>query len=407
MSGSGANGGCGGVPRRHFLKTTGCAAAGLFAGSLVRPGRLFGADSSGKPNILVFFTDEERPESLHLPALLRPNLQRLRTNGVQFDNAYCSYPLCSPSRATIMTGLYPRQCGLYDNVMIGSPTYDSHFGSTIDPALPTDIPNLATVFSAAGYDVGYFGKWHLSMSEGAMADTSAIDLTPYGFEPGNFRVAVDAQDNGKTQDPITTEHAVQWIHGRKNSPRPWLCIVSIINPHDIMSHVDSYNLDDIPERSITLPPNFEDDIAKLSRQDIPEEVRRTAVMFNAMGAPGSEREWRDRLRLYCHLIERTDGYLGSVLDAVEDTGASHKTITVYMADHGEQLASHQAHLKPYMYEEASRIALYDIDPLNTRELIATTGYFSIDEAARAGYPDTLGLRDSAGTFSTEVFLEWE
>ena len=157
---------------------------------------------------------------MHLPSLVRPHLQRLKNTAIQFDNAYCSYPLCSPSRATIMTGLYPRQCGLYDNVMIGSSTYDTRFGSSIDPALPADIPNLATVFSAAGYDVGYFGKWHLSISEGVMKDTSGIDLTPCGFEPGNFQVAGDAQDNGKSRDPITTENAVQWIRGRKNSTRP-------------------------------------------------------------------------------------------------------------------------------------------------------------------------------------------
>ena len=112
---------------------------------------------AGRPRSLLFlWTDEQRPDTLGVyhgaraaaPAPLRgrtPNVDRLAAGGVVFERAYCAEPLCTPSRATVLTGLYPHAHGaLHNNV-----------------PLPDAAPTLAEMLAPAGYRCGYAGKWHL------------------------------------------------------------------------------------------------------------------------------------------------------------------------------------------------------------------------------------------------------
>src|SRR6188474_675531 len=97
------------------------------------------------PNVLLVLVDQEAP-ALKLPPLQRPNIARLAARGLTFTRAYAAYPVCSPSRAALLTGLYPHQTGILENVNAGVET------PPLDPALP----NLGSVFAAAGYATAWF-----------------------------------------------------------------------------------------------------------------------------------------------------------------------------------------------------------------------------------------------------------
>ncbi|MER3487144.1 MAG: hypothetical protein C4345_15365, partial [Chloroflexota bacterium] len=104
---------------------------------------------AGRPkNLLFIWTDEQRPDTIGAygnPRIRTPTLDRLGAQSILFEQAYCTQPVCSPSRATVVTGVYPHTHGLLRNNMI----------------LTTTIPTLAEQLRPAGYVCGYVGKWHL------------------------------------------------------------------------------------------------------------------------------------------------------------------------------------------------------------------------------------------------------
>ena len=110
-------------------------------------------------NVILFLSDQERATQ-HFPegweAENLPGSMRLREHGLSFERAFCNSCMCSPSRATLFTGYFPAQHGVTDTLSFGT-----RFSAS-ERVLPRDLPNMATVFAAAGYEVAYKGKWHLS-----------------------------------------------------------------------------------------------------------------------------------------------------------------------------------------------------------------------------------------------------
>ena len=282
-----------------------------------------------RPNVILFFPDQEA--AVRIPPLNRPNFQRIFDSTVSFSRAYASHPLCCPSRATFFTGLYPHQADM---------TYNIGLAGQYGPSLDATLPNLATVFHAAGYDVAHFGKWHLSKLN---------EVENYGFKPGDYWITPN-QEDGQHEDPETAQRAAAWIRAR-TSDRPWLAVVSIINPHDILH----FTRPTPTSRSakVHLPDNFSD---AASSSACPE-IKAYAEAMKA-SAPSDEAGWLEYLRAYYYLIERTDAQLGAVLDALESTGQADDTVFVYTSDHGEMAASHQMIQKSCLYEEAVRIPLH-------------------------------------------------
>ena len=105
-------------------------------------------NSTGKPNILLIFTDQQTWNTLGVyghPVVKTPNLDRVAARGAAFRNAFCAQPVCTPSRGSLMTGTYPHTHGSIDNNYI----------------LTEDIPTLAEILKPHGYNCGYIGKWHI------------------------------------------------------------------------------------------------------------------------------------------------------------------------------------------------------------------------------------------------------
>jgi choline-sulfatase len=170
------------LSRRQLLRR-----GATLAGSALALGKVPDAWAAGqKPgvagmNIVVFISDQERAIQ-HFPRGWArrnlPGLTRLQQNGLTFENAFCATCMCSPTRASLLTGYFPAQHGV--KYTLEESMDDSKYPQV---ELPQNFKNLGSVMAAAGYNVVYKGKWHLSKP--ASADWAPSDVAKYGFARWN------------------------------------------------------------------------------------------------------------------------------------------------------------------------------------------------------------------------------
>lgn len=271
-----------------------------------------------RPNVLVFMTDQE---SALLPGPVQlPNRARLEPGAVKFTSAFCNTPQCSAARSSLLTGLEPHQTGVLTNVD----------GSSLGKPLDSKLPTVGSVFQAAGYSTGYFGKWHLGgESEG---------LARFGF----------ATHHPHRKDEEDALQAAEWIRGQRG---PWLAWVSIINPHDIYQLPKL--LSEVQPRTGVLPPRTGLDDLKGRPSEQREYVDKDQGRATREYTP---EDWVRYRTYYCELVEAADRCLGTVLDALPGLDS---TVVVYTSDHGDALGEHGLPFKgPFMYEELISIPLW-------------------------------------------------
>ncbi len=323
------------------------------------------AAAAKRPNVLVFMTDQE--SALVPGPVERPNYARMEKGGVRFTHTFCNTPQCSAARATMLTGLEPNRNGVLTNVD----------GSSLGKPLSSSLPTVGSVFQAAGYNTGYFGKWHLGEWRGGFGHI--------GVERGDDRAVADA---------------AEWIAKQR---APWLAWVSIVNPHDI------YALKDVPLRDGVRPPasGLENLRGKPAEQQ--EFVDKDQGKATRAYTP---RDWLRYRSYYLSLMEKADRNLGTVLGAVPDLDS---TIAVYTSDHGDALGEHGLPFKgPYMYEELLRIPLVIRAPgrmaARVRDDLVTQTDLAPTLAGLAGvkWPAPVQGRDLSrgGEARDAVFLEY-
>ena len=307
---------------------------------------------SKRPNILYIFTDQQHAGMLSCAGnkyLRTPAMDSLARSGMRFQRAYCSNPVCVPSRFTMMTGLMPSRIGMESNE-------DSPKVKVSDAILRQ---SLGCIFRSAGYKTAYGGKVHLPMS-----------LRSIGFEP----IARDERSG-------LADACVEFL--RKKRDKPFLLVASFINPHDIcymaindhaektggrlLGGVERRYLAEalaLPQeisrdeffRTVCPPPPDNYGIPPLE----PEGV--TKILDLRPFRPWVRQHWTDpQWRLhrwaYCRLTERVDVEIGKVLQALRDTGLEDNTLVVFSSDHGDMDASHRMEHKSVLYEEATRVPL--------------------------------------------------
>ena len=248
------------LSRRRFMQGAAALAASVALPAI--PGVAAEGDASGvaaaakpstRPNIVLLITDQERYPQ-HWPEgwadRYLPNRRRMAQHALTFERAFCAASMCSPSRASLFTGLYPAQHGVTQVIQTGVDHADQ---KTLQPR----TQNLARMLASAGYDVQYRGKWHMSKDPtGTLDIQSPRDMERYGFRGWL------PPDGGQDQDPThfgggDTDYDAQYAaqaaaYLRAASPkasRPFALIVALVNPHDIMAHPakwDAPSLSDIP-----------------------------------------------------------------------------------------------------------------------------------------------------------------
>ena len=334
------------IKRRDFVKATAAAAAGI---------SLSGKRAGGgqeRPNVLVVLVDQMR-FPMWTPDLRTPNIDRLAARGVSFTNGFTAASPCSPSRACILTGTYTTQNQVYQNV-------DWLFGA--QPSLDPEVPTMGHVFGEAGYQTPYRGKWHLTKKR-----ERRQALAPYGFsrwverDPETGKVCNCGENAGGlancgfNQDHILARQSADWILDPANRKGPWSMVCSLVNPHDICSYPRAYpHTKKWPIRSKEPPPNYNDDLS--TKPGIQKEYADIwGLLFGRIKGDDTE-AWRRYLDFYMHCIEDVDEHIGTVLDALEESGQSDNTIVVFTSDHGEMAGSHQQRVKgPMAYDEVMKV----------------------------------------------------
>nr|WP_276514867.1 sulfatase-like hydrolase/transferase [Nocardia transvalensis] len=322
-----------------------------------------GADPGRRPNILVVMTDQERADVVRPPGFALPARDRIDAAGVRFAMHHTPTAPCTPARSTFFTGLHAPVNGMIDNVG-GSGVVDQllDLTGTANADLDTAIPTLGTLLRQTGYHTAYIGKWHLS---GAVSPDPA-GLAGYGFQESHDILGGGGPDEGLHEDPGVVDRAVNWLRDNGTRAEPWLCVVSMVNPHDMMYCPRFYRLADVPEHGADVPPNFE---ADLSAKPQVQSVWRTlntavgGVMPEEVTSPGARRQWQRWGNWYLELLLRTDDLIGRVLDGLDASGAANDTVVVRVADHGELGGAHGLRQKGAMiYRENNRVPLTIADP---------------------------------------------
>lgn len=293
-----------------------------------------GQEAKTGKNILIIMTDEQSADAMSAVAgdryLHTPNMDALAKSGISFTRAYCANPLCTPSRSAMFTGRYPHELGIMDNET-----------PRTDTAL---FPVMGTFFTAKGYETGYVGKWH-------------VPAFPLKYEPvSGFQWTENNQLGGA--DSLLPGSAIRFIN--KKRKQPFLLVVSFVNPHNICEWARGDRLPDGPVGTpvplYARPPLLPNHAPTVNESDINRNMRK-AVQANPKFPVGdfTDAQWRAYRWAYYRLVEKADGYIGGVLNALKTSGQYENTLIVFLSDHGDMQGAHQWNQKTVFYEEAARV----------------------------------------------------
>lgn len=369
------------LTRKQLLESAAAAVPALMltgrAGAAIgRPASGYRPTASGlRPmNVVIFLTDQERAIQHFPPGWAQanlPGLTRLQRNGLTFRRAYTNTCMCSPARSTFLTGYFPAQHGvkytLEEDMPAGNPQVE----------LPLDLPNIATVMSAAGYNAVYKGKWHVDKPAGQNWEPE--DVGKYGFErwsppDAGANQNVDQEGGGTYNHDGTymnsvgdvadgTEGALQFLNSYAAQQQPFCMVISLVNPHDVLlypRHLTDGGYDDSwLEGTIGLPPTVRESLK--TKPAVQEEFLK---IFNLSGPLPTPQMKRNYLNFYGNLMKTVDGYLVDVLNALQQQGLLENTLVIRTSDHGEMGVAHGGLREKNFnfYEESLRVPLVYSNP---------------------------------------------
>lgn len=365
------------VSRRQFLATAGLAGAALGTGALGA------AQPAGRRlNVLYIMTDQQPASCVGAfgnPTLRTPALDELAARGCRFERFYIAGFPCSPSRASMLTGLYPHHHGVEQNDVV------------LDPTLPC----LGNLCAAAGYDTAYFGKWHLGGNmyrdredrrapglggnwyfrrvegadgfkfeavEGGVGEDGPQngfatwaggwkdyhtwlraqgrdDLLKAFPAVGNHNDAPSGPDDVHAFSQLPPDlHVEAFSAGRAEQfvrshagGRPWCVVLSFYGPHHPVAPPKPWD-DMYPMEQVQLPPNHRDTLEGKPLRQFNGDTYRLPKW--------SDDQFKDYIRRYWGYCSYIDSQIGRVFEALRQTGQWDNTIVIFTSDHGDMLAAH-------------------------------------------------------------------
>jgi arylsulfatase A-like enzyme len=364
---------------RNFGSVLVCVLAAAFLLGPVDQGR--GAETA-RPNVLLIMADDlnNAVGSYGHPLVKTPNIDRLAERGVQFNRAYCQFPLCGPSRNSMLTGLYPNSSGILGNAHIFRETIPHHH-------------SLPQTFRLNGYFAGRIGKlYHYGVPNSIGTDGNddpaswELELNPAGCDrlleegdifslvPGSFGAVLSwyASPRGDllhTDGMLATD--AEWVLQRcaRDRSRPFFLGVGFFRPHTPFVAPEKY-FEEYPKERMPLAE------VKKDRKDLPAL------------ALASQKKEHDKLtddlrqqaiQAYFASITFMDAQVGRVLDALDRLGLTDNTIIVFTSDHGYHLGEHGLWQKMSLFEESARVPLIIAAPgASPRGAVASTPVGLID-----------------------------
>jgi choline-sulfatase len=287
-----------------------------------------------RPHLVFLFADQQHFQAVgrHDPWFHTPNLDRFAAMSTDFRTAYCTQPLCSPSRSTLMTGRYPHRTGVCDN------------------GLPLREHNIGWYLQRAGYHTAYFGKWHLRDEPIAVEGWDESDGVYDEYRPPN-RPLSDAE---------ALARALAFVESRPAAADPTALFVSFDEPHGVYCFLPGIYPDGFAE----IPPGRHE--TPLPRSWAEQDESTTPVPYAAIRRDpkrelferGGERAWRAYRELYRDRVAAFDRSAGAVLDRLERRGWFENAVIVVSADHGDMDAHHRLAFKgPHAFDQTQRVPL--------------------------------------------------
>ncbi|MDB4614235.1 sulfatase [bacterium] len=327
------------------------------------------ANAADSPNVLFIAVDDLRDWIGHLGGQQQaktPNIDRLAKRGVLFTQAYCSAPLCNPSRISLLTGIAPSRSGVYGN------------GEKLRDKLPNAI-TLMQHFRAAGYTVRGSGK----IFHGRNAyDRESWD--DYFVPPKLRNNSVTQRDtrlpksawapwgpNDLNDEQMFDGKVASWavLELQKSHDKPFFLACGLTKPH-LPWIVPKKYFDLHPLEGITLPPTLEGDLI-----DVPTFGKRLArEVYDPSGekdfaTPGGDHanvvvngQWQTAVQAYLATISFADAQIGRVLDALEKSEHADNTVIVLWGDHGWHLGEKQHWRKHALWNVSTRTPLIFVGP---------------------------------------------
>jgi iduronate 2-sulfatase len=324
----------------------------LLALSLFVPGSEAGPGAK-KYNVLFIMSDDMRPDlgCYGHKQVRSPHIDRLASRGVRFERAYCQFPLCNPSRTSMLTGRLPTTTKVLDNV--------SHFRD-----LHPDFVSLPEYFRSQGYVTLRVGK----IFHGGLDDTAAWTE---GGEPRKEKKPVAPKDRIKNSDRIvvlegdgeghadfkTADKTIELL--RKHKDRPFFLACGFTRPHSPPTAPRKF-FDLYDAAKIELPKNF------APRPTVPPGFPKQCVTANGdlfIQRDATEDQAREMIRAYWASVSWTDWNVGRVLDELERLGLLENTIVIFWGDHGYHLGEFGKWAKHgSLFEVGTRVPLIIVAP---------------------------------------------
>ena len=290
-----------------------------------------------RPNLLFVFADQMRGMDMGCAGnahVQTPNLDRLAAEGALFPRAFANAPVCTPSRACMLTGRYPLATSVIAN----------------DLPLPPEQRGIGHILREAGYRTGYVGKWHLDgvprngftppgprrhgFDHWAAANCTHDYYGGYVYRDSPEPIRIESYE------PVGhTDFALEFL--REDAPSPWALFVSYGTPHDPYwmvpaAYRDRYDPSSLPVRS---------------------NVRPASVPVRPLGPRDAEATPAELLAWYYAAITALDEQVGRLLDHLDRSGQRSDTVVVFTSDHGDMLYSHGRLKKQQPYDEAISVPL--------------------------------------------------
>jgi iduronate 2-sulfatase len=299
------------------------------------------------------------------PIVKTPHIDRLAARGVRFDRAYCTFPLCGPSRNSLLTGLYPNSTGIQANSQIFRQTIpdqlslsqafrqQEYFAARIGKLYHYNVPNS---IGTNGHDDP--GSWELELNP---AGVDRLEEHPeiFSLTPGQFGGTLSWHASAKSDEHHTDclmAKDADWVLERcaRDKQRPFFLAVGFFRPHTPYVAPKTPWFDMYDEQTIPVVQGVEED-----RADIP---------LAALASQKKEQEkLTDELRrkarhAYSASISFMDAQVGRVVDSLERHGLADSTVIVFTSDHGYHMGEHGLWQKMSLFEESSRVPLLIVAP---------------------------------------------
>ncbi|MEM7462498.1 MAG: choline-sulfatase [Pseudomonadota bacterium] len=311
-----------------------------------------------QPNILFIQVDQLAAQFLRCygdTVCHAPNLDRLAKQGTVFETAYCNFPLCSPSRASMAAGKLCSEIGAFDNAA----------------ELPASIPTYAHYLRAAGYQTALSGKMHFIGPDQHHGFEKRLtpDLYPADFswvpnwgdegerdtnDPRSVTVAGVCERSMQIDfDDLVTYQAVQHLYdiARSADDRPFFLQVSYTHPHEPYlcqkEYWDLYEDVDIP-----MPK-----VPALSQNQHDAHSARLLADFGMLDIRFDDDAIRTARRAYYGSISYLDALIGKLLETLERIGKRENTVIVFTSDHGEMLGERGMWFKKHFFEQSLKVPL--------------------------------------------------